>query len=220
MNQENRAFTLIELLIVVAIIAILAAIAVPNFLEAQVRSKVSRAKNDMRAIATGLEAYVVDHNHYPPSALPNAAGAYQWIDPWMARLKWVTTPVAFMSSITKDTFYPPRTRGNANPSADGIARFYATTKGYDVYQYAEDYYAWNLYMGNPGSLGFDPKGLTDNNGVDVTYVLISYAPDRIYNFMMPDMVDKLKLEYDPTNGTMSDGDIMRFGGPGGTGIGR
>jgi len=41
------AFTLIELLIVVAIIAILSAIAVPNFLEAQTRSKVSRTQADM-----------------------------------------------------------------------------------------------------------------------------------------------------------------------------
>jgi type II secretory pathway pseudopilin PulG len=52
-------------LIVVAIIAILAAIAVPNFLEAQTRSKVSRAKADMRTIATGIESYFVDYNHYP-----------------------------------------------------------------------------------------------------------------------------------------------------------
>lgn len=59
-----KGFTLIELLIVVAIIAILAAIAVPNFLEAQIRSKVSRSKNDMRSIATALEAYFVDNNTY------------------------------------------------------------------------------------------------------------------------------------------------------------
>jgi type II secretion system protein G len=65
-NVKNKGFTLIELLIVVAIIAILAAIAVPNFLEAQVRSKVSRAKSDIRTMATALESYAVDNNGYPP----------------------------------------------------------------------------------------------------------------------------------------------------------
>jgi len=58
--MKLKGFTLIELLIVVAIIAILAAIAVPNFLEAQVRSKVSRAYNDMRNLATALESYRID----------------------------------------------------------------------------------------------------------------------------------------------------------------
>jgi prepilin-type N-terminal cleavage/methylation domain-containing protein len=71
----KKAFTLIELLIVVAIIAILAAIAVPNFLEAQVRAKVSRCQNDMRALTTGLEAYAVDYNAYPCTRwIPDAAG--------------------------------------------------------------------------------------------------------------------------------------------------
>ncbi len=59
------AFTLIELLIVVAIIAILAAIAVPNFLEAQTRAKVARVKADMRTIATAVETYHIDYDAYP-----------------------------------------------------------------------------------------------------------------------------------------------------------
>jgi len=65
MPQPAGAFTLIELLIVVAIIAILAAIAVPNFLEAQTRSKVSRTASDMRSVAVAVEAYRVDNNDYP-----------------------------------------------------------------------------------------------------------------------------------------------------------
>ena len=64
MHKQN-AFTLIELLIVVAIIAILAAIAVPNFLEAQTRAKVARVRSDQRTLATALETYNLDNNGYP-----------------------------------------------------------------------------------------------------------------------------------------------------------
>src|SRR5690606_41954445 len=53
---------------VVAIIAILAAIAVPNFLEAQTRSKVSRVQNDLRSIATAMESYFIDNRTYPAAS--------------------------------------------------------------------------------------------------------------------------------------------------------
>lgn len=68
LESRRRAFTLIELLIVVAIISILAAIAVPNFLEAQTRAKISRCKADMRTMATAIEAYAVDFVKYPFSS--------------------------------------------------------------------------------------------------------------------------------------------------------
>ena len=95
---RHKGFTLIELLIVVAIIAILAAIAVPNFLEAQVRSKVSRTKNDLRTLATALESYAVDHRHYPPyGTLPTIVMA-QGTEPQILEPYWVTTPIAYLSS--------------------------------------------------------------------------------------------------------------------------
>jgi type IV pilus assembly protein PilA len=61
---RKRGFTLIELMIVVAIIGILAAIAIPNFLQFQLRSKTGEAKTNIAAIRTAEEGYFAEYNNY------------------------------------------------------------------------------------------------------------------------------------------------------------
>ena len=63
----RRAFTLIELLIVVAIISILAAIAVPNYLHAVQRSETAACQGNLHTLATALLAYQVDWQAFPPA---------------------------------------------------------------------------------------------------------------------------------------------------------
>jgi len=62
MNLKSRrtGFTLVEIMIVVAIIALLAAIAVPGFLRARKRSQASRIINDLRLIDSAIDQYAIE----------------------------------------------------------------------------------------------------------------------------------------------------------------
>jgi len=225
-NHRGRggaiAFTLIELLIVVAIIAILAAIAVPNFLEAQVRAKVARVQSDMRTMATALETYHVDNNAYLPRfggqsvnyatetslgpPVPTQYGAAAG-----TRLKdsfgnpsliLLTTPVSYISTLMQDTF------------DKGI---YRTTV--DVPRIID-------YYDPPATARFITRArqianLSVDDAEPNGYVLTSVGPDGIFGFAISQWLDypdeagtglnrTMHRFYDPTNGSVSAGNIYRF----------
>jgi len=171
------AFTLIELLMVVAIIAILASIAVTNFLEAQARAKCSRAENDMRTIATALESYRIDNSRYPPTPMSS-------LDDRDKRLSFLTTPISYLSAIPTDVFVKDKPQGYAFWSAN----LNDAMKFSPVYAYLPD-------EGNR-------KG---------RWALFSRAPDVDYEVAVEEGGSGLLMYYEATNGTTSNGDLMRFG---------
>jgi prepilin-type N-terminal cleavage/methylation domain-containing protein len=187
----SRAFTLIELLIVVAIIAILAAIAVPNFLEAQTRSKVSRVKADMRSLAVAFEAYRVDNDNYPPDSGVHGNGEYaSWI--------YLTTPVAYITSILHNPF----------PAMDlGWDRYAEAVFIYGADCRRNRGHGWPAIMWGDAQLFY--WMLSAGPDMDADLNQLSAWGDGQPWYEIDAGIGYLWVLYDPTNGTVSSGDIIR-----------
>ena len=169
--------------------AILAAIAIPNFLEAEQRSQVSRAKADMRSLATAIEAYSVDTDTYPAWTSGPEGSIYGTLaapggplagqptfrmkanasDPVMT----LTTPIMYLTSVPSDPFSPV---------------------GGQAFSYWGDNGRWLVWSAGPDKV-YD---------ITLENVPKAFAPDNTPS-------DLLKQKtYDPTNGTVSSGDVWRI----------
>src|SRR6478735_6417506 len=74
MKEKDEGFTLIELLVVIIIIGILAAIAIPVFLNQRKKATEASVKSDLRTVANEMETYYTDNQSYPAIAAVAAGG--------------------------------------------------------------------------------------------------------------------------------------------------
>ena len=191
-TRRQSAFTLIELIIVVGIIALLAAIAIPNMLEAQIRAKVSRSVSDMRTLATAIESYRVDNNNYPAENYPSPeliTFAGKQFLPNSVKLRPLTTPVAYQSGLPIDVFAPPTDPLNQV----GPRTYHYVSVNDPLYPSDESFFR-----------GGNPEGL------HLQWMLQSTGPDQGADGPNSSTYWQFP-RYDPTNGTVSIGNILRHG---------
>jgi prepilin-type N-terminal cleavage/methylation domain-containing protein len=79
-SKQTRAFTFIELLVTMTLVAILAGIAYPAFISIMERARKTQAKNDLTQIVTAVNAFYTDYGKYPvPSSLPAGSDcSFSW----------------------------------------------------------------------------------------------------------------------------------------------
>jgi len=85
-QTAKAGFTLIEVLLVVIIIGILAAVAIPRFGGRVEQAQITRAQSDVQAISTALRMFEVDNGKYPPNLqglLSQPGGAINWRGPYL-----------------------------------------------------------------------------------------------------------------------------------------
>lgn len=230
--QNSRGFTLIELVIVVAIIGVLVALSLANFHTALVRSKVGQAVEDQRALGLAIEQLRLDAEYMlvdiwdddtaeGRSRIQHVFRGVGKADPnlpqqgkrsAMSVLAPLTSPVMYISHIPADPFAKqanPRlksSRGGLDEQPDLV--------GNQTYLYADQDPRIPGQLGKTRDRNYELErlfpGLTEKQAKPLRpseYVLIGLGPSRKGKEPYK-LLARMGMPYDPTNGVLSAGQIL------------
>lgn len=112
---KQRGFTLVELMIAVAILAVVSAVGFTSFSQSQVRGRDARRKSDLRSIAVALELYYQKNKNYPCSSSYAISNSANWItDECSTATPKPTLATNYISEVPTDPLKSPDDN-NFNP---------------------------------------------------------------------------------------------------------
>ncbi len=196
----HQGFTLIELLIVIAVILILIAIALPNMIEARMRSQVVHAYAEMVTLTQAEDAHFLDHRTFTQDI----------IDPGDDIGNSLTTPIRYLKEVPLDPFGKYTNQG---------------TKTIQMYRIGSG----NVAINRPkfpldGCRPRVDKGCTSQSerfpAICDSLMVLSKGPDdrdsggsiQLYPHPLGGAIGTVYRVYSPTNGTYSEGDMYRLTG--------
>ncbi len=209
-TRLRRGFTLVELVLVLAVIAILAALAMVNYQRAVTRARVSATLSNIRTMMTAMESYRIDHGVYPTPIVS------LWDDPLgvvsSSAMSALTTPIAYASQAAfSDPFGSTKIEG----ALDQRDMFGLPVQTFNAQKSM-------LVFSYPNVSMIVNRPRMDRDG----YAIVSVGPDSKDSFivyypfprLLPTSASAYGVNsiqdtvYDPSNGTISPGDLAGFGG--------
>ena len=105
MHRTGAAFTLLELIVVMAIMGLLASLAIPNYSRVTERARVTRAIGDVRALGQELTEYNLANGAFPAGLADIGRGGF--LDPWGNPYQYVVIAGTGRGGLRKDRFLVP-----------------------------------------------------------------------------------------------------------------